>query len=116
MIYRPYLQTNQTRIFTEKYSGSKLPYYTAKKMRELYPDGDFVIIGEIGSFAMALEDQDVLVTSTGKAVPLFPRGSLIKPFEWIAGYIAVEKNTYVAAVRSLFPTFLHHRKRRKVKH
>lgn len=77
-----------------------------KKMREQYPGGDFVIIGEIGNFAETLGCPDMLLTSTGKAVPIFPRGSLIKPFEWVAGYIAVGENTYVAAVRSIFPSFL----------
>ena len=110
MLYHIYLQTNQTRIFKEKYSRSKIPYRTAKKMRELYPGGGFVIIGEIGNFAETLEDQDVLLTNCGIAIPIFPRGSLIKPFEWISGYIAVEENIYVAAVRSIFPAFLRWRR------
>jgi len=76
----------------------------------LYPDGSFVIIGEIGNFAKAYADQDVLLINAGKALPIFPRGSLIKPLEWIVGYIAVGENTYVAAVRSLFPSFLRRRK------
>lgn len=104
MLYQLYPQAGQTRIFTEKYSRSKIPYRTAKEMRELYPGGGFVIIGEIGIFAEVLADQNMLLTSVGKAVPIFPRGSLIKPFEWIAGYIAVGENTYVAAVRSIFPS------------
>lgn len=114
MLYRLYPQTNHSRIFTEKNSRSKIPYCTAKKMRELYPDGGFVIIGEIGNFAEVLPGQDALLTYTGKVVPIFPRGSLIKPFEWIAGYIAVGENTYVAAVRSVLPPFLHRRKRRQM--
>lgn len=69
MLYRLYPQTNQTRIFTEKNSRSKIPYCTAKRMRELYPGGSFVIIGEIGSFSEAHADQDVLLISAGKALP-----------------------------------------------
>lgn len=110
MLYRLYSQTNQTRIFTEKNSQSKIPYCTARKMRELYPGGDFVIIGEIGNFAEVFGDQDVLMTGSGSAIPIFPRGSLMKPLEWIAGYVAVGENTYVAAVRSIIPTFLRLRK------
>ncbi|AET69222.1 hypothetical protein Desor_3759 [Desulfosporosinus orientis DSM 765] len=106
MLYRLYPQTNQTRIFKERNSQSKIPFCPVKKMRELYPGGDFVIIGEIGNFAEVFGGQDVLMTSAGKAVPIFPRGSLIKPLEWIAGYVAVGENTYVAAVRSIIPTFL----------
>ncbi|MDP4092792.1 MAG: hypothetical protein Q8920_05455 [Bacillota bacterium] len=114
MLYRLYPQTNQSRIFIEKNSRSKIPYCTAKKMRELYSDGSFAIIGEIGYFAEALAGQDALLTGTGISVPIFPRGSLIKPFEWISGYIAVEENTYIAAVRSVFPSFLRRRKRRRL--
>lgn len=84
-------------------------------MRELYPGGDFVIIGEIGNFKEVFGGQDVLMISAGKAIPIFPRGSLMKPLEWIAGYVAVGENTYVAAVRSIIPTFLRRRKRRSVK-
>ncbi|MDA8441212.1 MAG: hypothetical protein M0Z55_02445 [Peptococcaceae bacterium] len=110
MHYWLYPQINQTRIFTEKNSQSKIPYCTIKRMQELYPGGDFVIIGEIGNFAAVLGDQDVLLTGAGKAIPIFPRGSLMKPLEWIAGYVAVGENTYVAAVRSITPTFLRRRK------
>lgn len=81
MLYRLYPQTNETRIFKEKNSRSKIPYCTAKKMRELYPGTNY---------AEALGCPDMLLISTGKAVPIFP-GEVIKPFEWIAGYIAVGK-------------------------
>lgn len=113
MFYRLYPQTKKTQVFTEKHSQSKLPYHSAKKMRELYPEGGFVIIGEIGNFANTFADQDVLLTDFEKKVPIFPRGSRIKPLEWVAGYIAVGENTYVAAVRSLFPSFLYLRKRKR---
>jgi len=75
-------------------------------MKEIYPDKNFVIIGEIGIFADTFKFQDVLLTDDGKFVPIFPRGSLTKPFEWIAGYAAVGENTYVAVVKSIFPPFL----------
>jgi len=77
-------------------------------MKEMYPDEDFVVIGEIGICAESFNSQDMLLTDYGKLVPIFPRGSLTKPFEWIAGYIAVGENTYVAVVKSIFPPFLHH--------
>ena len=75
-------------------------------MKEMYPEEDFVVIGEIGICAETFNTQDILLTDDGKLVPIFPRGSLTKPFEWIAGYIAVGENTYVAAVRSIYPPFL----------
>jgi len=41
------------------------------------------------------------VTGTGKSIPIFPLGSIKKPFEWVDGYAAVGENTYVAVVKSL---------------
>jgi len=75
-------------------------------MKEIYPDRNFVIIGEIGIYADTFNFQDAILTDDGKLIPIFPRGSLRKPFEWIAGYIAVGENTYAAVVKSIFPPFL----------
>ena len=105
MIYRLYPQA-KTGLFTGKYGRYKIPYLPVKKMRELYPKSGFVIIGEIGSSAKNPGCQDKLLTSAGIEFPIYPRGSLIRPFEWIAGYIAVGESTYVAEVRSLLPAFL----------
>jgi len=87
----------------ERHSMSKIPYLNAKKMREMFPCGDFVIIGEVGNFKQAISCNDVIITSTGKEVSVFPRGSHKKPFEWIDGYVQVGENTYVAVVRSVIP-------------
>lgn len=106
MFYRLYPQTNDARLFTKLHSRSRLPYRTAKEMRERYPNGNFVIIGEIGSFARPPTDGDKLLTEDGQILPILPRGSLKRPFEWIAGYVAVDKNAYLAAIGSLIPSFL----------
>ncbi len=109
MIYRPDPQKGSARFYREPRSRSKLPYRTVKEMRELYPDDNFAVIGEIGGFAQSPNSGDLLITETGKAIPVLPRGSLRKPFEWFAGYIAVGGNTYLAAVRGLLPAFLRRR-------
>jgi len=82
-----------------------------KKMKELYPNKNFIIIGEIGSMIKIFNSQDTLLTDDGKAIPISPRGSLKRPFEWIAGFIAVGENTYIAAVKSIFPAFASYLKR-----
>jgi len=87
----------------ERHSLTQIAYASKRKMDELYPDGGYEVIGEIGNFAKKYASQDVIVTDTGKSIGIFPRGSLKKPFEWVTGYAAVEKNTYVAVVRSLIP-------------
>jgi len=106
MFYRLYSQTNDARLFMEPRSRSRLPYRTPKEMRERYPSGEFDIIGEIGSFARPPTNGDKLLTGDGQALPVLPRGSLKRPFEWIAGYVAIDKNTYLAAIGSLIPAFL----------
>lgn len=88
---------------TERHSHSKIAYCSKQKIDELYPDGGYEIIGEIGNFAKKYAGQEVIITDTGKFIPIFPRGSLKKPFEWIAGCAAVGENTYVAVVKSVIP-------------
>ena len=80
---------------------SKIAYYSIKKMDELYLDGGYEVIGEIGNFAKKYVGQDVIITDTDKLIPIFPRGSLKKPFEWVAGYAAVEENTYVTVIKGI---------------
>lgn len=68
-----------------------------------YIKGGYEVIGEIGNLAKKYPGQDAIVTDRGEIIPIFPQGSLKKPFEWIVGYAAVEKNTYVAVVKSVIP-------------
>lgn len=105
MLYRIDPQSDSLKFYREPYSGSRLPYHTVRGMRELYPDGSFVIIGEIGCAARPPNDGDRLLIANGKFIPILPRGSLRKPLEWIIGYVAVDKNTYLAAIRSLLTIF-----------
>jgi phospholipase/carboxylesterase len=90
----------------EKNSRCKIPYLPVKRMREMYPDGSFVVIGEIGNIARTLPGQDTLLISNGAEVSIFPRGCMRRPFEWIVGYVAVEENTYIAVVQNLLSIFL----------
>ena len=75
-------------------------------MDELYPDGGYEVIGEIGNSAKKYAEQDVIITDVGKSILIFPRGSLKKPFEWVAGYAEVGENTYVAVVKSIIPRLI----------
>ena len=106
MLYGIYVQAGEVRLFKEPRSQSRLPYCTEREMRMRYPDGDFVIIGEIGGIAQPSADGDRLLTGDGSILPILPRGSLKKPFEWIFGYIAVEEHAYIATIGSLIPAFL----------
>jgi phospholipase/carboxylesterase len=72
-------------------------------MLELYPDGGYEVIGEIGNYARKYAELDEIITDEKKSIPIFPRGSMKKPLEWVAGYAAVEENTYVAVIKSIIP-------------
>ncbi|NLX63504.1 MAG: hypothetical protein GX022_01810 [Clostridiaceae bacterium] len=56
--------------------------------------------------ARAPTDGDRHCTAEGNVVPILPRGSLIKPFEQVVGYTAVQSNHYVAVVGGLFHLFM----------
>lgn len=102
MLYRIEPQINSLKFYREPHSGSKLPYRTVKEMREFYPNGNFVIIGEIGSVKLPPKDGDCLIISSGNQIPILPRGSHIKPLEWVTGYVAVGENTYLAVLGSMW--------------
>ena len=106
MMWGFYPKANCTLHTRERHSSSQIVYYSKQKMDELYPDGGYEVIGEIGSFTKRYSSQDVILTDTGKSIPIFSRGSLKKPFEWIIGYTAVGENTYVAVVKSVIPPFI----------
>lgn len=103
MAYKVYPKTNNSLHMTERHSHSKIAYCSKQEIDELYPGGGYEIIGEISDFAKKYAEQDVIILDTGKLIPIFPRGSLKKPFEWVAGYTAVGENTYVAVVKSVIP-------------
>lgn len=82
-------------------------------MRELYPGGNFTVIGEIGGIARFPDSGDRLIVETGSAIPILPRGSRKRPFEWVSGYIAVGKHTYLAVIGGLIPAFLRRQRHRR---
>lgn len=102
MLYRIHVQSDKTRFYTEVRSLCKIPYIPAKEMKKRYPDESFIIIGEIGGFACASAAVDKLYVEEGKLVPILPRGSFKKPFEWVTGYTEVQNNHYVAIIGSFF--------------
>jgi len=103
MVYRFYPKSNAECYMTERHSRGRIEYYSKRKMDELYPDGNYEVIGEIGNFTKKYVLQDEIETITGKSIPIFPRGGLKKPFEWVVGYAAVGENTYVAVIKSVIP-------------
>lgn len=108
MIYRFYCKRDDKCFMTERHSHSRIEYYSKQKMDELYPDSGYEVIGEISNFTKKYVSQDAIETNTGKSIPIFPRGSLKKPFEWVVGYAAVGENTYVAVVKSVIPHLVWH--------
>ncbi len=106
MIYQPDSTIRARRCYIEPNSHSKFPYLTVKEMRALFPDSNFIIVGEIGGLSRPPNYTDVLFADGVKRLSVLPRGSLKQPFEWIAGYIPVQGNTYLSLVKSMLPAFL----------
>jgi phospholipase/carboxylesterase len=106
MTYRFYIKNNASFLMTERNSRCPVAYYSKYKMNELYPDGGYEVIGEIGNLAKKYSGQDTVATDEGKNIPIFPRGSMKKPFEWVAGYAAVAEDTYVAVIKSVIPRLI----------
>ncbi len=90
----------------ERHCRCKIEYVTPAEIDRLHQNTSYAVIGEIGNLAHQYPDQDVVLSHDGKLVPIFPRGSAVKPLEWIAGYALVEENTYVAVTKSVVPKFL----------
>lgn len=97
------LKRYDTHYTTEQHTNSMIMYYSKHKMEELYPNGSYEVIGEIGNFTKRYSEQDEILTDANKRIPIFPRGSSKKPYEWVVGYAAVEENTYVAVIKSVIP-------------
>lgn len=81
MIYRFYMQKNGMFTMTERHSLSRIAYVSKEKMEELYFDSCYEVIGEISNFLKRYASQDVIVYAEGINIPIFPRGSLRRPFE-----------------------------------
>lgn len=106
MAYRFYSKSNNMHHNSFRYFDSSIEYYSKKEMCEMYPEGNFEVIGEIGNFSKKYIGQDVIVTARGTEIPIFPRGSLRKPFEWVAGYAPVGENIYVSVVKNVIPRWI----------
>lgn len=105
MIYRIYPEVEKTRFFIDVHTGHRIPYYTAREMEKRYPDGSFVIIGEIGGHKDAPAGGDQIAFGEEKAIPIHPRGSVKPPFEWVIGYAPVQEKSYVAVIGGIFQFF-----------
>ncbi len=114
MTFRFYDNRYETHYMKERHSNSTITYYSKHKMEELYPEGGYDVIGEIGNYAKRYVELDEIITDQDKSIPIFPRGSLHKPFEWVVGYAAVDINTYVAVIKSVIPIYLSRIVRNKI--
>jgi len=106
MLYQVQRQSGTRRFYTEVRSCIKIPYTTVREMKLRYPDESFIIIGEIGGLSCASKDADMLCVGDGKVLPILPWGSLIRPFEWVIGYIEVQKDHYVAVIGGIIHLFI----------
>lgn len=107
MIYRIDLKAGLTGTFVEPCSKCVIHYFSNKEMLKQYRDKNFNVIGEIGGFSRVPVQGDILLTENGSNLPIHPRGSRIRPFEWVIGYAALENDCYLAVIRSLLCSLIH---------
>lgn len=103
MTYKFLTDCNDAHYITEKHSHRPIAYYPKQKMSELYQNGGYEVIGEIGNSIERYLGIDEILLETGESIPIFPRGSVKKPFEWVIGYSAVGENSYVAVIKNIIP-------------
>ena len=108
MIYRIKAQMDSPKFYREPHSGNNIPYQTVKEIRKLYPDNNFTVIGEIGGFAQYSDSMDLLDIGDVKTIQILTRGSMKVSIEWVAGYVEVDTNSYIAAIRSIISFFWQH--------
>jgi len=108
MIYRIKPQMDSPKFYREPHSGNNISYQTVKEIRKLYPDNNFTVIGEIGGFAQNSDSMDLLDIGDVKTIQILPRGNMKVPIEWVAGYVEVDTNSYIAAIRSIISFFWQH--------
>lgn len=106
MLYRPDPNIRTKKCYIEPRTRCRLPCFTPREMGERYTEGNFTIIGEIGGLARSPDNGDTLMADGEKQIPILPRGSIKRPYEWVAGYVPVSRHTYLAAVGGVLPAFL----------
>lgn len=107
MIYKFYYGQHDGLVYTtERHGHTKVAYFSKHRMKEQYPEGDYEIIGEIGNFSKKFPRQNTIISESGKSIPIFPLGSLKKPFEWVSGYAPVGERVYVAVIKSIIPPWI----------
>lgn len=79
----------------------RIRYYSKRQMKDLYPNGNFRILGEIGNKTgiqcIATQNLD------GQPLPVYKEKSHNSLTEVIAGYAAVDSHTYLAVVKNDLP-------------
>jgi len=94
------------RVFWIRKYRTRIPCLSAREIRRRHPDGDYVIVGEIGGWLDQVHASDLLVLEEKVEIPVLPQGSHCRPYEWVAGYVPVGKRVYIALFRSVSPGLL----------
>lgn len=99
--YRADSTMGTARRYVGPCTRSRFPCRTERELETLCPNGDLLIVGKIGGSRTLFADGDMLLMSEGAAIPIRPWGSLVRSFEWVAGYVPMKEKAYAATVESL---------------
>ena len=87
-----------------KLGGEPIFIYSVKKMKELYPDGNFTLVGESSGKKAKKDEERIGTLIVGKnAIDVHPEGRHGKFLNKVDGYLCVGDNKYVAIHKSRIP-------------
>jgi len=90
------IQSNKNKI---KIFNTYINFYNKKRMKQIMPVRIYRIAGEVGNKKGI--QIGIVNTLNGQMLPVYRENSYNKLTEKIVGYIPVDKNTYLAVVKSV---------------
>jgi hypothetical protein len=99
MNYKIINQSNYSGKTVDKKSGSTITFYTKKQMKVIYPNQNYMVVGEIGE--KNFEKGDGVYNTDGKLLPVQPLKAHDAVTEAVAGYAMVDENKFVAVVKNV---------------
>lgn len=105
MVYKPLLRQD----CDKKIKFDKIPLfcYSYKKLKELYPEKDYLLIGDTRAGGKSRDNNDTpCLEIESKRYALFENGSESRLRYRVAGYLPVGKDEYAVLLKSRLPLYL----------
>ena len=91
-------RTDYDKLIRYKNASTELSYYSKKKMRSIYPNRNFQIIGEIAN--MTGVQSGNVDNLDGQPLPIYKLKSHAFLSETVVGYVAIDDHLYLAVTKN----------------